>query len=369
MAADTDTSFLIKDANITEQFLDQYTFQSISAVANAARVNLDTLKQHTDEKVIAIDIGADKYLITLIQVSASGPVQISPVSINFLRDGNILETLARIVVQYQSEHATKRIAVSSHGEIINHKYIKHGPPTLVKELETAGFPNDLGGYLQSKAGPDTTFTMYNDAVSGGSFAYFMNHLFKPDTEHLIYFIVGGGVNGCYVDKDGNIAAAEAGHLAWVPFPDDPQAEKCAQAGAPYCVEVYSRGPYLETKLAQKYLGEEVPGREMDRRLEAGDEAIAQVYAHGARNAAHTILGILKAFDLLNKEKLTKTAIVTHGGVPDNVDIYNPLLQQFIMEYLEKTFGSLPRIPITASCELRKNLGDNTGALGAALLAF
>lgn len=360
--------FAIEPA-IAEKFISQYTLNSLSAHENVAQVNIKGLKEHEGEKVATIDIGADKYLVTVIAIIAAGPKQIEPVEIHFLKDGNILETLADLLSKHMQKHAIQRIAVSSHGEIQNNLFLQHGPPALLEELANAKTSNDLGLFLRSKLGQNLGFSMYNDAVSGGAFGFFMNHLLKPDTKHLIYFIVGGGIGGCYVNEHGQISSAEPGHIAWIPYPDDPQADRCPQAGAPFCAEVYGKGPYLETKLATKYLGQEVPGREMDRRLEAGDETVKSVYVHGARNAAHVLLGLLNGFGLFDKEKLAHTAVVTHGGVPDNVHIYNPLLEQFVMQYLQHKFGSLPSIPITSSQDLQKDLGENTGALGAALLAF
>lgn len=368
-SADNKTQLPIEHS-ITDTFVAQWLTDAFIKQPNIAKVSLDNLASNEDEELAILDIGAEKVFIAKGKVQGGTVVQNGSNTILYLRDENVLEHIVKAIADLNTETTLQRIGISSHGLIENHKYIDHAAPQIAKELEAAGFTNDLGGYLQKRLGISYLPTMYNDAVSGSAFAYGAVTQKLPDSNHLIYLIVGGGVGGAYVSKDGTISGAEPGHVTWVPYPDDPKPNPCPQAGPKYCGEVYAKGPYIEKELSKKYLGKEIPGPKLDELLEAGDEKAEMVYNHAARNVANILIGIMNGFDLLVKEKLQSTVIVSHGGVPDNVAQYNAIAQSFMMDYLQTKFGSdLNAIPIVPTKQLLEGKGDNAGALGAGLLAF
>lgn len=357
------------DHRITEQFIAQWSSPEVFRLqSNVAKVNANVLS-NKDEDLIIMDIGADKIFVAPAHVGDSEVKQSAAATISFLKDGQILENLSKKTQALIKAKKISRIACSAHGQIQNHKWVDHCAPEIAQELTAAGFQNDIGGYLIKASNYNYPFTMYNDAVSGGAFAFHTTRRLFPNCTNFIYFIVGGGVGGCYIDEVGNISAAEPGHVEWLPYPDDPKPEPCPQAGPKFCGEVYSKGPYIEKELALKYFGREIPGRELNTMLQDGDKIAEKVYQHGARNVANVLLGMLAGFNLMDNIKLANTIIVTHGGVADNVAPYNTMVQHYIMDFLKTKFSGLENIPIIATKELLAGRGDNAGALGAAFLAY
>lgn len=354
---------------ITEQFIAQWSSPEVFTLqANVAKVNANVLS-NKEEDIIIMDIGADKMFLAPAHVADSDVKQTAPAKVSFLKEGHVLDTLGKSVQDLLKAKKISRIACSAHGQIQNHKWVDHCAPEIAQELTNAGFVNDIGGYLMKVASANYPFTMYNDAASGGSFAYHTTRRLFPTCTNFIYFIVGGGVGGCYIDEVGNISAAEPGHVQWVPYQDDPKPAPCPQAGPQYCGEVYSKGPYIEKELAVKYFGRDIPGRELNVMIQDGDKIAQKVYEHAARNAANVLLGVLTGFSLMDKNKLANTIIVTHGGVADNVAPYNTMVQYYVMDFLKTKFGKIENIPIIATKELLAGRGDNAGALGAAFLAY
>lgn len=362
-------STLTLDISLTDQFIQQYNFSSLGVQENVCHINIVQALSHIGEEMIVIDIGADKVFIALVTIESNGPKQTSGTKLQHFSQGPILPFIVSSIKQLTDGKKIMKIGISAHGQIVNHKHVKHIAPELGEELRQAGYENFLCGYIRHMVGIRHVCTMFNDAVSGGAFAFGINRKIRPETEHVVYFIVGGGVGGCYIDEGGNVSSAEPGHINWLPYSDDPQPEACQQAGAKYCAEVYSKGPYLETKLSQKYIGKEIPGPEINGLLEKGDENARLVYEHGSRNAASVVLGILHAFHLLSEEKMLTTTIVTHGGVADNVLSYNDMLKAHLLRYIKTKFQNVNDIPVISSKQLLAGLGDNAGALGAAILAF
>lgn len=360
---------IIVDHTITDRFIVQWQTDAFIRQPNAAHIHLHRLTTVEGHSLAIIDIGAEKIFIAPATVTNGTILQTAEGQITYIKNGNILATMAQIITSLQKTSQIRQIAISSHGLIKNHRYVDHTTPALAAELKEAGFENDIGGFLQDQSGLQMQPTMYNDAVSGGAFAFGAIAKEFTSQKHLVYVIVGGGVGGCYIDPEGNISAAEPGHVAWIAYPDDPQAQPCPQAGPKFCGEVYAKGPYIETALANKYLSKEIPGPQLDQLLEAGNNEARMVYQHAARNIGNILLGLFVGFSIMDEETLKDTIVITHGGVPDNVDLYNTFAQEYVMNYLREKFDTLPVIPFIQSKKLLAGKGQNAGALGAGLLAF
>lgn len=357
------------DHTILEKYINQNTTQVLSVQADIAQVHMESVLKHQNEHIILLDIGADKALVTHGMVDNEGVRQLGKSYIQHYTDGQILPFIVDNMPKLFGEGKIKTVSVSSHGKIVNHKYLADIVPQLDKELSTENFTNDMCGFLNSKVTVEKYPSMFNDAVCGGAFSFGRIKNIYPDKKHIIYLIIGGGTGGCYIDENGLISASEPGHITWIPYADDPQSQPCLQEGPKFCAETHTRGLYLETVLAKKYLGTGMPGRDMNDMLSADNPSVWRVYLHGARNAASVVSGLFFGFWLLNEKRLSETIVVTQGGVADNVKPYNSMIQLYLMEYLHTKFPNLKPIPVIATSDLLQGTGDNAGAIGAGLLAF
>jgi predicted NBD/HSP70 family sugar kinase len=176
----------------------------------------------------------------------------------------------------------------------------------------------------------------NDAVAGlmaGSIE--ADRLGLPS--NIVYLISGSGLGGAVL-RNGQIHSAEPGHIEISPELNTFNQEQFCGFGRDYvCLERAGGGSRAGVEaLYQKLSSEKLDGREISIRFQDGEKLAGDLYDHCAKLLAHTILGLIKTFDLYSKE----TTIVLHGGtfkVPSLVDRVEQILES--KEY----FGVAPKI--------------------------
>ena len=318
---------------------------------------LSFLKDKVGQKVIAIDMGGDKIAAAEQTVGKDGRLHMETV----LRSGRrekgegylaVIENLG-----YQAHGADIPVGISYAGPISG-KRIVDGPnvKTLLDELDES-----YGGNFEH-ASPEQDIllgeqlkALANDAVAG-LYAGAAEAVDKyPDVKNVIYVIVGSGLGGAVL-KEGQVYAAEPGHIEVVPSLNPyGRTGECKVFDQTFtCMEMVAGSKTGIEKIWEEQTGTELDGVQIGEQAAQGDELAQSLYQSSAKLVAAVTEGIAKVMDLSLTDG--ETAVVFHGG-PFNVGF----LRDGATELLEQ-MGS--RAPVLFTGDFSENACRDGAALAA-----
>ena len=270
------------------------------------------------------------------------------------------------------ENGVKAIGTSFAGPIEGTKpIVATNIPILQKELDEK-YQGDLANIFISSG--DEVVAGDNDAISGLMAATIEAYRKNPKLKRVIYLIHGGGLGGA-VWEDGQMIAAEPGHVPVIdemnPFEID---EPCGQKTSPNkdktCVEkVGSSGQGVE-KTFEKITSKKLSGIEISKihqnsngeYSEEESKLATAIYDTAARIVATGALGLDQARGSVEDDAKRldpeTTAVVIHGGL-----MKTPGVPERVEQILEKHLGYKPNLLYT------KDFSDNACSDGAAIRAL
>ncbi len=314
---------------------------------------LAQLQSQADKEVLTIDLGGDKARAAVMMqqdgrmeaVPGTAPIQIEGV------DG---EGYLKFLVMLAEVAARKNlpfVSISTAGLVQGTRLIES--PNLPKFI--AGLRDNYGGDLAQLFETDVSVT--NDAVAGMIAGAIEVARTAPNIKNIIYLINGGGVGGAVL-TDGQIWAAEPGHIPAVselnPFGQD---RPCGVGSAQYvCIErIAASGAGIES-IYHRLTGEQLPGEAISQLYQSGDRLAKYLYEYSAWGVTHVVTGTGKAFGLFEGPR--DTAVVFHGGC-----FRVPGYSERVSQMLSKQLGFQPITLIT------HNFSENACLSGAAIAAL
>jgi predicted NBD/HSP70 family sugar kinase len=323
--------------------------ESLVTQFNLHQVFVRLLDQN-GKSAMTLDVGGDKLVPTVYRMH-DGALQCRTLHLFQSNNG---EGYLRHMEEYAKYAALRHLPVS----ISFAGNVEDSKPTDKENLSV--FFSDLQkSYKGDFARLFPTFSViYNDAVMGLIAGAIEAKKANAKIKNVLFVINGSGIGGALL-QGSDISYVSLGHVPVIeqlnPFL---QPHRCSSRENKFvCIENVAAGKAGIEDMWKQKTGERQNGEFISAELEKGNELAVQLYDNSALALAHSVVGTLRAHDLISQE-LEQTAIVLHGGV-----FYVPGYGARVKQIVEAHLGAAPQIIFT------KDFTAHACSDGAAIAAF
>ncbi len=310
-----------------------------------------------ERTVLSVDLGATRTRVAVVREDGEVLARMEGLTPqNAGAEGVVEQVLAlsrEVSQQVPRRHAAMGVAVAG--------LVAGAEGRVVAAPNISGFRDvPLAALLEARAGVPVFIENDASAAALGEFRYGAGR----GTRHLLHATLGTGIGGGIV-IDGRLYrgargfAGEIGHIVL-----DPSGPRCG-CGGRGCLEALASGVALANRarkllaagrapLLRELVGEREPtGEDLYEAAKRGDVAAeAEV-----RNAGHLLgLGLASLLNVLNPDALTLS-----GGLLAMGEMY--------LGPMREAMRAVPFVASAATSVRLTELGDDTGLLGAAAVAF
>jgi predicted NBD/HSP70 family sugar kinase len=291
----------------------------------------DLLHDKVGQHVMAVDIGGDKVQAAEYEITSDNHLRLfSGLRSGSRKDGkDYLSVIESIADQAHADNLP--VGISFAGPVEGTRP-EDGPnvSNLMDELSNI-YAGDFVGAQPDKdiLLGDQLKVLANDAVAGLYAASVEAVRQNPQVKNVIYVIVGSGLGGAVL-KDGQVYAAEPGHVQVTeglnPYK---RSESCGMFDQQFtCIEGAASGKAGIEATWESVTSEHLNGHQISEKAHNGDELANSLYVNSAKVITATVEGIARTMDL----PLTgdNTAVVFHGGT-FAVDIYRDRIELLLRE--------------------------------------